>query len=98
MQHGHALCDRQAQAADAAAAAPDRRVAQRQPLVQALVQFLNRRYAVDGFNEVKFSDVQKIAGTCVTGCRIVAPGPITSRPAANALFSSMTAVAAHEAA
>jgi hypothetical protein len=66
--------------------------------VQALVQFLNRRYAADGFNEVKFSDVQKIAGTCVTGCRIVAPGPITWRPAANALVSSMTAVAAHEAA
>jgi UDP-N-acetyl-D-mannosaminuronic acid dehydrogenase len=62
--------------------------------VQGLVEFLNSRFAADGFNRVQFADVQRIAGTCVTGCRIVAPGPV-SAPAAGAGFrSGMVAVAA----
>lgn len=44
--------------------------------VNALVGFLNQRYAGDGFNQVRFSEVQRIAGTCVTGCDIAAPGPV----------------------
>jgi UDP-N-acetyl-D-mannosaminuronic acid dehydrogenase len=43
--------------------------------VQELVDFLNARYADGPFNEVKFEDVRRIAGTCVTGCRIERPRP-----------------------
>jgi hypothetical protein len=43
--------------------------------VLSLVEFLNARYADGPFNEVQFDDVRRIAGTCVTGCRIVAPSP-----------------------
>lgn len=42
--------------------------------VNGLVNFLNARYAADGFNKVQFSEVQRIAGTCVTGCAITDPG------------------------
>jgi hypothetical protein len=39
-----------------------------------LVAFLNQRYAPDPFNQVRFEEVQRIAGTCVTGCEIVDAG------------------------
>jgi len=55
--------------------------------VNALVNFLNTRYAADGFNQVRFSEVHRIAGTCVTGCAIVAPGPVQP-PAGRAGFDS----------
>jgi nucleotide sugar dehydrogenase len=48
--------------------------------VQAFVGFVNNRYAVDDFNRVDFKEVQRIAGTCVTGCEIVDPGPIADLP------------------
>ena len=48
--------------------------------VQEVVDFLNDRYASDKFNRVQFSDVQKLAGTCVTGCAIVDPGPVAAIP------------------
>jgi len=40
-----------------------------------LVAFLNERHATDHFNEIRFEEVQRIAGTCVTGCEIVSAGP-----------------------
>ena len=46
--------------------------------VQGVVDFLNGRFADSAFNRVKFSDVQRLAGTCVTGCLIADPGPVTS--------------------
>ena len=49
--------------------------------VQEVVDFLNDRYASDKFNRVQFADVQKLAGTCVTGCAIVDPGPVAAIPA-----------------
>ncbi len=55
--------------------------------VLGVVQFLNSRYATDGFNQVQFSEVQRIAGTCITGCAIVEPGS-TRRPAAGSGFTS----------
>ena len=55
--------------------------------VDDLLRFLNERYATDGFNRVRLVDVQRIARTCVTGCAIVDPGPI-SRPAAGDWFTS----------
>jgi UDP-N-acetyl-D-mannosaminuronic acid dehydrogenase len=44
--------------------------------VDNLLQFLNERYATDGFNRVSFAEVQRIARTCVTGCAVVDPGPV----------------------
>ena len=37
----------------------------------------------DDFNRVDFKEVQRIAGTCVTGCDIVDPGPISDPPEYN---------------
>jgi UDP-N-acetyl-D-mannosaminuronic acid dehydrogenase len=48
--------------------------------VEALADFLNKKYANDEFNHIKFEDVQRIAGTCVTGCAIVDPRSIDSLP------------------
>lgn len=55
--------------------------------VHALVEFLNGQYAPDDFNRVRFSEVQRIAGTCVTGCAIVAPG-VARAPAGGSGFAS----------
>jgi hypothetical protein len=49
--------------------------------VRDVVDFLNERYAGDNFNRVQFADVQTLAGTCVTGCEIVDPGPVAAIPA-----------------
>jgi UDP-N-acetyl-D-mannosaminuronic acid dehydrogenase len=55
--------------------------------VEALVKFLNARFTRDAWEQVKFADVQRIAGTCVTGCAIVDPGPVKA-PEAGAGFAS----------
>jgi UDP-N-acetyl-D-mannosaminuronic acid dehydrogenase len=44
--------------------------------VDTLCVFLNTRYAADAFSRVQFSEVQRIAGTCVTGCAIATPGSV----------------------
>jgi UDP-N-acetyl-D-mannosaminuronic acid dehydrogenase len=44
--------------------------------LEALIQFLNRAYAQTPFEQVSFAEVQRLAATCGTGCRIVEPGPI----------------------
>lgn len=61
--------------------------------VAALVEFLNRRYAADAFNQVKFSEVQRIAGTCVTGCDIADTG-VVAAPAPSGGFASRLALLA----
>ncbi len=43
--------------------------------VADLVAFYNQRYADTDFQKVVFADVQRIAGTCSTGCAIVDPLP-----------------------
>ena len=48
--------------------------------VQALVQMLNSGYADAEFNRVSFAEVQRLAGTCVTGCAIAQPGPVSAAP------------------
>ncbi len=40
------------------------------------IEFLNGRYAPDVFNQVRFVEVQRLAGTCVTGCAITDPGAV----------------------
>lgn len=54
--------------------------------VAELVRFLNERYAATSFNRVKFSEVQRIAGTCPTGCAIVDEG--AALPPADSGFRS----------
>ncbi|MGE3525038.1 MAG: nucleotide sugar dehydrogenase [Gemmatimonadales bacterium] len=62
--------------------------------VAQVIEYLNRHHAPTEFNRVMMADVQRIAGTCPTGCLIVDPGPVaapghrsgfTSRLAARAL-------------
>jgi len=48
--------------------------------VDAFVSFVNEHFADDDFNKVDFKEIQRIAGTCVTGCEIVDPGPIENLP------------------
>ena len=48
--------------------------------LKAYIEFANKNYAPDDFNKIKFNEVQRIAGTCVTGCEIVDPGPVESIP------------------
>ena len=61
--------------------------------VHGLVEFLNARYASDGFNQVRFSEVQRIAGTCVTGCDIVTPGPVRTPAGTSGFRSSLVGIA-----
>lgn len=39
------------------------------------IDFLNGRYAHDDFNKVSYQEVQRLAATCSTGCRLVDPIP-----------------------
>lgn len=48
--------------------------------LQGLIRFFNERYAGDDFNKIDFKEVQRIAGTCVTGCAIVDPAIIENAP------------------
>ena len=45
-----------------------------------IIRYLNENYADDEFNRIDFNDVQRIAGTCITGCTIVDPGSVESAP------------------
>ena len=64
--------------------------------VNSLCDFLNTRYADVEFNKVKFSDVQKLAGSCSTGCEIANTGKISSVPVYKG-FSSRLAQDAFDA-
>lgn len=48
--------------------------------VNALCDFLNKTYADSEFNKVKFSEVQRLAASCSTGCEIANTGKIASIP------------------
>lgn len=61
--------------------------------VDALMAFLNQRFAADDFNRVRFSEVQRIARTCVTGCAIVDPGPARAVAGVDDFRSRLVAVA-----
>jgi UDP-N-acetyl-D-mannosaminuronic acid dehydrogenase len=45
-----------------------------------VIEFLNQKYADDDFNKINFEEVQKLAGSCTTGCDIVEPGIINAIP------------------
>lgn len=48
--------------------------------VKSLCDFLNKHYADGEFNRIKFSEVQKLAASCSTGCVIADTGKINSVP------------------
>jgi UDP-N-acetyl-D-mannosaminuronic acid dehydrogenase len=54
-----------------------------------LIRFLNQSYAATPFEQVSFSEVQRLAATCGTGCRIVDPGPVESAPQVDGFFSRL---------
>jgi UDP-N-acetyl-D-mannosaminuronic acid dehydrogenase len=62
--------------------------------VAGLVRFLNARYASDAFNMVDYADVQRIAGTCVTGCVLVDPAPAVAPTPTSGFTSQLVAIAA----
>ena len=57
--------------------------------LRRLIQFLNKGYAGDGFNRLDFDGVQKLAQTCLTGCRIPDPAPVTRLPLYKGHFSRL---------
>jgi UDP-N-acetyl-D-mannosaminuronic acid dehydrogenase len=48
--------------------------------VKDLCNFLNKHYAGDEFNRVKFDAVQKLAASCSTGCKIAETGAVEKVP------------------
>ncbi|MEO5890056.1 MAG: nucleotide sugar dehydrogenase [Ferruginibacter sp.] len=55
-----------------------------------LINFYNSDYVYDDYNKVKFSEVQRLAKTCSTGCEIADPEVIENLPVFNG-FSSLLA-------
>ncbi|MCX6565878.1 MAG: UDP-glucose/GDP-mannose dehydrogenase family protein, partial [Candidatus Aminicenantes bacterium] len=47
--------------------------------IEAFVEFINTAYP-DAGNRLVFEDISRLAATCVTGCRLVPPAPVTSLP------------------
>ena len=62
--------------------------------VHALLGFLNTHYAGEAFERVTFEEVRRLAGTCVTGCRLPAPGTIGRPPAWRGFTPHLVALAA----
>lgn len=54
-----------------------------------LIDFYNSNYAFDEYNKVKFSDVQRLAKTCSTGCEIANTGRIQMVPEYNRFKSRL---------
>ena len=48
--------------------------------VLSICSFLNDKYADTAFNQVEFSEVQRLAGSCSTGCEIANPDFINDLP------------------
>ncbi len=58
-----------------------------------LIDFYNSNYAYDEFNKVDFSEVQKLAKTCSTGCEIADPIEIDKLPVFNGFTPSLAKIA-----
>lgn len=61
--------------------------------VSSLVDFLNESYSDSAFTRIDFREVQRIAGTCVTGCEIVDAGPVSPPVAFNGFRSRLVELA-----
>jgi hypothetical protein len=58
-----------------------------------LIKFYNANYAFDEFNKVEFSQVQRLAKTCSTGCEIADAGKIGSVPVYHEFSSKLVKIA-----
>ena len=58
-----------------------------------LIQFYNENYAHDEFNMVDFSEVQKLARTCSTGCEIADPVKMSKLPTYKGFTPTLTTIA-----
>ncbi len=61
--------------------------------VLQLIEFYNSRFATDDYNKVKFSEVQRLAKTCGTGCVIAEPEKVVSVPEYKGLKSRLAVCA-----
>jgi len=57
--------------------------------LENLISFYNDNYAHDEYNKVKFSDVQRLAKTCSTGCEIANPVKVEKVPEFNGFTSRL---------
>ena len=55
--------------------------------LQKLINFYNENYAFDDYNKVKFSEVQRLAKTCSTGCEIADPLLVEEVPKYDGFYS-----------
>jgi UDP-N-acetyl-D-mannosaminuronic acid dehydrogenase len=61
--------------------------------LNSLIRFLNRSYAATPFEQVSFSEVQRLAATCGTGCHIVEPGVVQPVPQVEGFVSRLVSQA-----
>ena len=61
--------------------------------LMGLIDFYNENYAFDEFNKVKFTDVQRLAKTCSTGCEIADPDIIDELPTYKGFSSLLSKIA-----
>ena len=54
-----------------------------------MIRFANEPFDRDDFNKADFAEVQKLAGTCATGCILVDPGPVAFVPKYKDFFSRL---------
>jgi UDP-N-acetyl-D-mannosaminuronic acid dehydrogenase len=64
--------------------------------VNGLTQFLNDHFVTEDFNRVRFTEVQRLAASCNTGCVIADPRPVETVPEYKG-FRSRLAVCAKNA-
>ncbi len=57
--------------------------------LKGLIDFYNNHYAFDDYNKVDFSEVQRLAKTCSTGCEIADPERIDGLPEYNGFSSRL---------
>ena len=61
--------------------------------LSGLIDFYNSNYAFDDFNKVKFSEVQRLARTCSTGCEIADALPVEEAPSYKGFTSILSGLA-----
>jgi len=61
--------------------------------LEQIIRFLNRAYAATAFEAVEFEEVQRLAATCGTGCRILDPGPVDGLPQTDGFVSRLASLA-----
>lgn len=60
--------------------------------IKMLAAFFNDNYVDDDFNTIHFKAIQKLAGTCTTGCNIVDPDEITKVKEQDGFISQLLSI------